>query len=82
MDKYICVKDISRCPCKSQVTTINQVRQACLEFCHAQPGFGNQDMYSSACGKFCQNVVNQTVKQYGYSPCEKKIQPSVFWYQN
>jgi hypothetical protein len=25
--------------------------------------------------------VNQTVKEYGYSPCEKKIQPAVKWYQ-
>jgi hypothetical protein len=25
--------------------------------------------------------VDQTVKKYGYSPCEKKIQPAVQWYQ-
>lgn len=77
-----CVKNIPRCPCKSQVTTINQVRQACLDFCHAQPEFQSpdMDMYSSKCGKFCQQVVDQTVKQYGYSPCQKRIQPGVFWY--
>lgn len=83
MYSKVCAKEIPRCPCKSQITTINQVRQACLEFCHAQPSFQSptQDMYSSKCGKFCQFVVDQTVKQYGYSPCEKKIQPGVFWYK-
>lgn len=79
-----CVKDVPRCPYKSQVTTINQVRNACLNFCYSQPDFQdnpNKDMYSSPCGKFCQQVVNQTIKEYGYSPCEKKIQPAVKWYQ-
>lgn len=79
-----CVKDVPRCPCKSQVTTINQVRNACLNFCYSQPQFKDdwmKDMYSSECGRFCQQVVDQTVKKYGYSPCEKKIQPAVKWYQ-
>lgn len=77
-----CVRDIKRCPYKTQVTTINEVRDRCLRFCHAQPEFQSPttDMYSSPCGRFCQNVVNQTIKEYGYSPCEKKIQPAVYWY--
>jgi len=75
---------MKRCPWKSQVTTINQVRNQCLQFCHQQSGFKDDwttDMYSSPCGKFCQQVVDQTVKMYGYSPCEKRIQPAVYWYQ-
>jgi hypothetical protein len=83
MPTNYCVKDVQRCPYKTQITTINQVRENCLKFCHAQPSFRSesQDMYSSPCGKFCQNIVNQTLKQYGYSACEKKIQPAVYWYK-
>jgi len=77
-----CAREIERCPYKRQVTTINEVRNQCLRFCHAQPAFKSEvmDMYSSDCGKFCQKVVDQTIKKYGYSPCEKKIQPAVYWY--
>lgn len=81
---YCCVKDIDRCPYKRQVTTINQTRDQCMQFCMSQPEFQNdwkRDMYSSACGKFCQALVDQKIKQYGYGPCEKKIQPAVHWYQ-
>lgn len=84
MSSYCCVKDIDRCPYKRQLTTINETREQCMRFCMAQPEFQENwttDMYSSQCGKFCQNVVDQTIKKYGYSPCEKKIQPSVHWYQ-
>lgn len=79
----ICIKRVQRCPFKSQVTTVNQVRDAALAFCHAQPSFKSpsQDMYSSECGKFAQEMVNQTLLQYGYSKCQKKIQPSVYWYK-
>lgn len=78
---YCCVKDIERCPYKRQVTTINETRQKCLDYCSSQINNDwTTDMYSSTCGKFCQQVVNQTIKQYGYSPCEKKIQPSVYWF--
>lgn len=79
-----CVHNIQRRPYKTQVTTINQVREACMNFCYSQPCYENdwtKDMYSSPCAKFCQEVVNQTIKQYGYSPCEKKIQPAVHWFQ-
>jgi len=76
---YCCATPIERCQGKSQVTTINQTRNACLEFCVRQTG-PTTDMYSSPCGRFCQFVVDQKIKQYGYSPCEKKIQPAVFWY--
>jgi hypothetical protein len=79
-----CVHDVKRCPYKSQVTTINQVRDQCLQFCYNQSSFQDdwkKDMYSSPCGRFCQQIVDQTVKQYGYSPCEKKIQPAVHWFQ-
>lgn len=78
-----CIRNVPRCPEKSQVTTINQVRENCLRFCHAQRSFQDdwqKDMYTSTCGKFCQDFVNQTIKRYGYSPCEKKIQPAVHWY--
>jgi hypothetical protein len=79
-----CIREIERCPYKRQVTTINEVRENCLRFCHAQPEFQSEvtDMYSSACGKFCQKVVDQTIKKYGYSPCEKKIQPAIYWYSS
>lgn len=78
-----CAKDVKRCPYKSQITTINQTRDMCLQMCYSDPRFldGSRDMYSSDCGKFCQNLVNQTIKEYGYSPCEKKIQPAVYWYK-
>jgi len=78
-----CVKEHGRCPYKRQVTTINQVRDRCLQFCYSDPRFlgSGQDMYTSPCGKFCQKVVDQTILKYGYSPCEKKIQPAVHWYQ-
>lgn len=81
---YYCVKDIDRCPYKRQITTINETRERCLAFCMSQPEFKDDwktDMYSSRCGKFCQNVVDQVVKEYGYSKCCKKIQPSIQWYQ-
>lgn len=79
---YCCLKDIDRCPYKRQVTTINQARNECLNYCKSQiQKDWTTDMYSSNCGKMCQKYVDQVIKKYGYSPCEKKIQPSVYWYQ-
>jgi len=80
---YCCGKEHERCPYKRQVTTINQVRDQCLQFCYSDPRFlhSDRDMYSSPCGKFCQKLVDQTILKYGYSPCEKKIQPAVHWYR-
>jgi hypothetical protein len=77
-----CGRYVERCPYKRQVTTVNQVRDQCLQMCYSDPRFlhSDRDMYSSPCGKFCQKVVDQTLLQYGYFPCQKKIQPAVHWY--